>query len=176
MFFFLHWCLTSEIPQFFGHLWLVRDLIPSLFLSLFSALNKISLSSSLFNSGLLSCQAKKGFLQFWWICGSTIQTNFFINTSLTAPGVLTHGLQNCTAFKIINCHQDPKNGLRGLESGWAQGFWHSHLLAQNMFFDPSTSSLRKLEDRGGKNGGKHGGGERKILTETLLLHSYQSTA
>ena len=59
----------------------------------------------------------------------------------------------------------PQNGRRGLESGLPLGFGRSRKLSQNMFFDPSTPSMRKGDDREKqekkKTEGKKRGGEKK---------------
>ena len=55
------------------------------------------------------------------------------NTSLAAKGALAHRLQRHTACKI-------QNGRWGLEIG------HSKQLSLNKFFDPSTSSMRKVDN------------------------------
>ena len=47
----------------------------------------------------------------------------------------------------------PQNGRRGLERGLPLGLGRSRLLSLNKFFDPSTPSMRKV-DNGEKKKGK----------------------
>ena len=64
------------------------------------------------------------------------------NTSLAVKGALAHRLQN------------PNRPPRGpkMADGVSEGHFKQLLL--NEFFDPSTPSLRKGRDGGGKNGEK----------------------
>ena len=48
----------------------------------------------------------------------------------------------------------PQNGRRGLEKCEPLGFWASKQLSLNKFFDPSTSSMRKVDDGEKKTQGK----------------------
>ena len=41
---------------------------------------------------------------------------------------------------------EPQNGLRGLERGLPLGLGRSRQLSLNKFFDPSTPSMRKVDD------------------------------
>ena len=53
----------------------------------------------------------------------------------------------------------PQNGQQDLKRGLPLGYGRSHYFPRNKFFDPSTPSMRKVDDGG--NGGRD---EKKIMT------------
>ena len=92
----------------------------------------------------------------------------FLNTSLAAPGALTHRLQRRTACNAAPPASGPQNGRGGLERCLHLDF------GLNKFFDPSTPSMRKGRD-GGKKREKKKKRRMKIVAITSLPESTART-